>query len=127
MEKKFFKSKRKMIPWKLILLSALVMLILEYFVLLNVYKRSSTLQTISLVVAPVMIALAVVITYWLNPFTTYINPLILFVILVLLELPLSLYGYELYPPASLAERLIVAGTFGTAAVLISQSILLYIA
>jgi hypothetical protein len=116
-----------MIPWKLILLSALVMLILEYFVLLNLYKRSPSLQKISLIVAPLMIALAVIITYWIQPQQIYINPLILFLVLVLLELPLSLYGYELYPPASVVERLIVAGTFGTAAVLISQSILLYVA
>ena len=38
-----------------IFLSALVMFMLEYFVLLKLYKRSKKLQDVSLVVAPLMI------------------------------------------------------------------------
>jgi uncharacterized membrane protein YoaK (UPF0700 family) len=52
-----------------------------------------------------------------------INPVVLFVVLVLLELPLSLYGYELTPNASVLERLIVAGVVGVSSVLIAQGIL----
>lgn len=109
------------------IVSAIVMFFLELFVLLRLYKRSPTLQTISLVVAPLMIVVALFITNVIQNMmgspSILVNPLILFIVLILLELPLSLYGYELTPNASIPERLIVAGTFGVASVLIAQSIL----
>ena len=111
----------------LYLLSALVMFLLEYFVLLRVYRRPKNIQTISLVVAPLMIVLAIFLTFWIQKLiglqNSYIQPLILFIVLVLLELPLSLYGYPLQPDASIPERLIVAGTFGTASVLIASALI----
>jgi hypothetical protein len=112
----------------LYLLSALIMFILEYFVLLRVYKRSKTLEKISLIVAPIMIVIAIMITNFiqtllLNQRREPINPLLLFIVLVLLELPLSLYGYELTPDASIPERLVVAGSVGVVVVLIAQGIL----
>ena len=109
------------------LLSAFIIFILEYFVLLRIYKRTPTLQTISLFVAPIMIIVALLITSFIQKqFTSIrdrINPLILFFVLILLELPLSLYGYELTPNASIPERVIVAGSVGVVSVLIAQSIL----
>lgn len=113
----------------LYLVSALIMFLLEFFVLLRIYQRSPTLQKISLVVAPLMIILALWLTFFIqksfsiNP--SVLNPLVLFIVLMLLELPLSLYGYEIQPNASVAERMIVAGAFGVASVLIAQGILSY--
>jgi hypothetical protein len=62
-------------------------------------------------------------TYFLNESKGPLNPLLLFIVLVLLELPLSLYGYELTPDASIPERLVVAGSVGVVVVLIAQGIL----
>jgi hypothetical protein len=117
----------------LYLLSALIMFILEYFVLLRIYKRSPTLEKISLIVAPIMIVVALLITNFIQTHLLSdskaqiqrgpINPLLLFIVLVLLELPLSLYGYELTPDASIPERLVVAGSVGVVVVLIAQGIL----
>lgn len=119
-----------MFPLSLYLLSGLIMFLFEYFVLLRIYKRSPTLEKISLVVAPLMIIVALLITDFITLHLSSskknissINPLLLFIVLVLLELPLSLYGYQITPNASVPERLIVAGTFGTASVLIAQGIL----
>ena len=116
-----------MITLSLVLLSAFVIFVLEYFVLLRVYKRSPKLQTISLFVAPVMIMIALFLTSFIQKMfqitNDRLNIVILFFVLVLLELPLSLYGYELVPNASIVERLIVAGSVGVVSVLIAQGIL----
>jgi hypothetical protein len=113
----------------LYLTSALIMFILEYFVLLKLYKRPKNIETISLIVAPLMIVVALWITLLIQKqfklTLDTINPAVLFFVLVLLELPLSLYGYELTPNASILERVIVAGTFGVASVLIANAILQY--
>lgn len=111
---------------QLAIVSAAVMFVLEYFVLLRVYTRSQQLQTISLAVAPLMIVVA---QYMSHIFQTYTNlfitsrvdPISLFISLVLLELPLSLRGYAISPPASILERVVVAAVFGVAATVISES------
>jgi hypothetical protein len=109
--------------------SGLIMFLLEFFVLLRVYQRSPTLQKISLVVAPLMIILALWLTTLIQKVFSItpnqFNPLVLFVVLMLMELPLSLYGYEIQPNASVPERMIVAGSVGVASVLIAQGILSY--
>ena len=111
--------------WSLLILSAILMFVLEYFVLLQLYQRNKTLEKISLVVAPLLIILAIWITSLIQPKSSRINPLLLFVVLALLELPLSLYGYEIKPNASILERMLIAGVFGTAVVLIAEAILTY--
>ena len=91
---------------------AIVMLLLEYFVLLRLYKRTKPLETISLIVAPLMILVA-------NYFAA--TPVQLFVAFILMELPLSLNGYKITPDASLLERLVVASTFGVTASMVGKS------
>jgi hypothetical protein len=91
---------------------AIVMLLLEYFVLLRLYKRTKSLEMISLIVAPLMILVA-------NYFA--VTPVQLFAAFIIMELPLSLKGYKIIPDASLLERLVVASTFGVTASLIGKS------
>ena len=93
---------------------AIVMLFLEYFVLLNLYKRTESLQVISLIVAPLMILVA---TYFVGSDVPK-----LFLAFILMEIPLSLMGYELTPDASFIERLIVASSFGVTASLIGKAL-----
>lgn len=117
-------------PFILYLTSAIVMLLLEYFVLLRLYQRSKQLRTISLIVAPIMIIVGLWITIFLQDrlqlgSKSRVNVLLLFVVIFLLELPLSIYGYEIKPDASILERCIVVATFGTVSVLIAQSVLTY--
>jgi uncharacterized membrane protein YkvI len=113
---------------KLALISAIVMFILEYFVLLKVYKRSKKLETISLIFAPLMIIIAQYIAHLIQSNTnifdkTRINPLVLFLSFALLELPLAYNGYEISPNASILERVIIASGFGTVSTIIGQSII----
>ena len=91
---------------------AIVMLLLEYFVLLRLYKRTPSLELVSLIVAPLMILVA-------NYFA--VTPVQLLIAFVLMELPMSLKGYKITPDASLLERLVVASTFGVTASMIGKS------
>jgi hypothetical protein len=109
----------------LYILSAVLMLVVEYFILLQLYQRSKSLQTISLIVAPLLIILAIWITSMIQGPSNRLNLVILFIVIALLELPLSLYGYEITPNASVIERMLIAGVFGTAVVLIAEGILSY--
>jgi FtsH-binding integral membrane protein len=120
-----------MFDWKLIILSAFVMLFFEYFILLRIYQRNEKLEKISLIAAPIMVVIALILTQLVQRIffkkdEERINPLLLFVIFGLIELPLSLYGYQIKPEASIIERMIVAATFGLVSVLISYGILTYI-
>lgn len=103
-----------------LLVLAAVMFLLEYFVLLRVYKRSPELQRISLFVAPLMAVGSYLIGRHVlkrDP-----KPAEIFLIVMALELPLSLRGYKLTPDAAIWERLLVAGSFGTVAYTISKKI-----
>ena len=118
-----------MFDLNLALASAAVMLILEYTVLLDLYRRSPRLERISLVVAPLMIIVAQYIAHLLQTHTNFfvkdrIDNVALFIAFALLELPLSLYGYKLTPDASVLERVIVATTFGVASSNIALAILI---
>lgn len=92
---------------------ALVMFFLEYFVLLRLYRRSESLEVISLVVAPLMILIA-------NYFAK--TPAQLFAAFALMELPLSVIGYKITPDATILERVLVASSFGVTASLIGRAI-----
>ena len=95
--------------WK----GAIVMLLLEYFVLLRLYKRSKSLQVVSLIVAPLMVLVA-------NMFAD--TPIRLFIVFALMELPLSIVGYKIVPDASILERIVVASAFGVSSSLIGKAI-----
>lgn len=111
----------------LYIVSALVFLFFEYFFLLKLYRRSKTLETISLIVAPIITVIGLWISLFiqkqLNITPGRLNPIVLFVVFASLELPLSIYGYEIQPNASILERIIVVGTFGTASVLIANALI----
>ena len=93
-----------------IFVSVLVMFILEYFVLLKLYRRSQKLQKVSLVVAPLMI----LVGYYLFKILMKREPSLVeyFLTICLLELPLVIRGYDIKPDAKIWERLLVAGSFG---------------
>ena len=87
------------------------MFLIEHFVLLRLYRRSPTLQTISLVVAPLM----ALVGYMIARAVLRRDPTLAeyFLFISALELPLALRGYEIKPDAKIWERVLVAGTFGT--------------
>jgi hypothetical protein len=99
------------------LLAAFVALVFEYVVYLNLYKRSKKLEQISLIVAPGMAFIAVYLSYVLFG---YVSPLTVFTLAVLMELPLSLKGYEISPDETLPNRLVVAGIGITLSFLIAR-------
>ena len=115
--------------WSLYLVSASIMLLLEYFVLLRLYTRSKKLETISLILAPTMIVIGLWLTLFIqNQFQITpgrINPIVSFIVFVILEIPLALYGYDLTPNASMLERMVIAGTFGTISIMVASSIVNY--
>jgi hypothetical protein len=104
------------------LLSAFIMFLLEYFVILKIYQRSKTLEIVSLIVAPLIIILGILITKQLDK---SLSPLKLFIVFALLELPFSLYGYQITPNANILERVIVVGSFGVVSVITAKALLSY--
>ena len=107
------------------LFAGLIMLLLEYFVLLRIYKRKQSLHNTSLFFAFTMMFIAVFIVEYLKKIKKIKVAAIsyVFIIVLLMEIPLSLIGYELEPEAAFWERLVVAGSFGTVAYGISKTIL----
>lgn len=103
------------------ILPGIIMLFLEYFVLLRLYKRKANLHIISLVLATVMAILSVVIGYFFKKKMPSIFEV--FIIVLLMELPLSLKGYEITPDATIIERMVVAGVFGGFSYALSEAIL----
>jgi hypothetical protein len=113
---------------KLAAVSAIVMFLLEYVVLLRLYRRDKKLENISLVVAPLMIVGGQYIAHLLQTKTDYflkdrVDNVALFLAFALIELPFSLKGYKIEPDASIIERVVVASTFGVVATNIAQSII----
>lgn len=88
-----------------------VMFLIEHFVLLRLYRRSPSLETISLVVAPLMAFVGYMIAKGFLKRDPTLGEY--FLIIAALELPLALRGYEIRPDAPVWERVLVAGTFGT--------------
>ena len=93
-----------------IFVAALFMFVLEYFVLLKLYRRSQKLQKVSLVVAPLMI----LVGYYLFKIFMKRDPTLAeyFITICLLELPMAIRGYDIKPDAKVWERMLVAGSFG---------------
>jgi len=107
------------------LVAGLVMLLLEYSVLLRIYKRKKSLHNISLFFAFTMMFVAVFIVEYLYKIKKIKVPAIsyVFLIVVLMEVPLSYIGYDVEPYAAFWERLVVAGSFGTVAYGISKTLI----
>ena len=103
------------------LLPGIIMLILEYFVLIRLYDRSNNIKSISLFIAFAMIVLSILLGKLI--FKEHPTIAQIFLIVAYMELPLSIYGYQLTPDATIFERLIIAGTFGAASFAISEAIL----
>lgn len=108
--------------------SALVMVCFELGVLLRLFKRAESLFWPSLVIAGTMAVLSLRIAPALasisSLFTqTRLDYAAVFFVAVLLEVPLSLSGYNVQPPAKFLERLVVAGSFAVVSVMTAKSIL----
>lgn len=110
-------------------ISALVMIVFELGVLMRIFTRSASLFWPSVILAPTIavlslrIAPALASTSALLFSRTRLDYAAVFLVAVLLELPLSLIGYTIDPPAKLLERLVVAGSFAVVSVMTAKSIL----
>lgn len=99
---------------------SIVMGILEAFILTQEYKRP--FYYTSIIVATLMAGIG---SFLSRSYFTEKIPTIMFFIIVLFELPLSLYGYPLEPEANLLERLVIAGSFGAVSYVIGHQIYVY--
>lgn len=109
-------------------ISALVMVLFELGVLIRLFKRADWLFFPSLVIAGTMAVLSLRIAPALasmsSLFTqTRLDYAAVFFVSLLIEIPLSLSGYNVDPPAKFLERLIVAGSFAVVSVMTAKSIL----
>jgi hypothetical protein len=109
--------------YKVAIVFGILAFIFEYTVLLRLYKRSPKLETISLVVAPLMAVAAVLIS---DRVFGYVSPVTIFAIAAAIELPLSLIGYEIQPDASVPTRVVVAASAMTGLYLAAEGILTWV-
>jgi hypothetical protein len=109
--------------------SAIVMILFELGVLMRIFTRSASLFWPSVILAPTIAVLALRIAPALAGTSAFLfsrtrlDYAAVFLVAVLLELPLSLIGYTIDPPAKLLERLVVAGSFAVVSVMTAKSIL----
>lgn len=108
--------------------SAAVMVLFELGVLIRLFKRANwlfypslaiagTMAVLSLRLAPALASLSSVFTQ------TRLDYAAVFMVALLIEIPLSLSGYNVQPPAKMLERLVVAGSFAVVSVMTAKSIL----
>lgn len=109
------------------LLSAFVMFLLEYLFLVKIYKKEAVITPFRLILPPVLLIVAQVITYQIqdkkNKENNRINPFILFFIFILVKLPFTLNQYDLIEDVSLFERMMILGIEAVSATLIAEGIL----
>lgn len=110
-------------------ISAAVMVLFELGVLMRIFQRSAALFWPSIVIAPLMAVAALRLAPALSSAfpalytVTRLDYSAVFMVALFIEIPLSLMGYEIFPPAKMFERLIVAGSFAVVSVMTAKSIL----
>lgn len=108
------------------LLSALVMLLLEYLFLVKVYKKESIITTFRLLLPPILLVISQAITYQIqdekNKERNRYNPFILFFIFIIVKLPFTLNHYDIIEDVPLFERMMILGIEAVSATLIAEGI-----
>jgi chromate transport protein ChrA len=103
------------------------MFLLEYLFLVKIYKKESIVTPFRLLLPPVLLIVAQMITYQIqdkkNKENNRINPFILFFIFILLKLPFTFNQYDLIENISLFERMMILGIEAVSATLIAEGIL----
>jgi len=117
-----------MFSWTLAILSAILMLGLEYLFLIRVYDKTFTKPDFSaLIIPPILLILAQYITYRIqdnsNAKMQTLNPFILFLVIVVLKLPFSLFNHDIVKNISLLERLIITGVEAVSVTIIAEGLL----
>jgi hypothetical protein len=110
-------------------ISAATMILFELGVLMRIFKRDASLFWPSLVIAPSMAVAALKLAPLLAAAvpalytTTRLDYSAVFMVALFIEIPLSMMGYQIFPPAKMFERLVVAGSFAVVSVMTAKSIL----
>ncbi len=116
----------KMFNWVVSIISALVMLVMEYIILIPVYQKLSRKDWKVLIIPPILLILSQYLTYWIqdkgNEERQLINPFILVIVFLTLKLPFSIYRHDIVPGLSLGERMVISGAEAITATLIAEGI-----
>jgi hypothetical protein len=112
------------------IISAIVMFLLEYLFLVKVYKKESILTPFRLILPPVLLVFAQILTYQIqdekNKENDRINPFILFFIFILVKLPFTLNQFDLIEDVPIFERMMILGIEAVSATLIAEGIVAFI-
>lgn len=119
-----------MFPWNVAILSAIIMLALEYLVLIRVYDKVSNSDFKVLISPPLLLILAQYITYWIqdkdNSERKTFNPFLLVFVFLILKFPLSYYNHDVIPGIPLVERLAILAAEAISATIIAEGIIVLI-
>lgn len=115
-----------MFPWNVAIISAIVMFILEYLVLVRVYEKNYNNEWSVFIIPPILLIIAQGITYWIqdrnNSERKTFNPFLLVLIFVLLKLPFSYARHDIVPNIGLLERLAISAAEAISATIIAEGI-----
>jgi hypothetical protein len=115
-----------MFQWSVALLSAIIMLGLEYLVLVRIYEKNPNIEWGVAIIPPLLLIAAQYITYMFqdreNAKRDTLNPFILLVVFVILKLPFSLTKQDVVPQISLLERLAIVSAEAISATIIAEGI-----
>lgn len=113
---------------ELSILSAFIMLIIEYFFIIRIYKKESQISFQRLLLSPILLIVSQYISYLYeskkHEETQRFNPIVLFFTFILLQLPFAMQDYDLLVDVPLFERLVILGIEAVSATLIAEGLLI---
>lgn len=113
-----------MFPWNVAILSAIIMMIIEYLVLIRVYKKSYGQEISVFLIPPLLLIVAQFITYKIqdreNIERETLNPFILLIVYIILKFPFSFSKHDIVPDISLFERLVISGAEAVSATIFAE-------
>jgi hypothetical protein len=119
-----------MLTLPLVVLSAFISLILVNFIFLKIYENKGR-NIYPLLISPIVLVISLYITDFIQTRigwkydTNRLNILLLFFVILIVDAPFTISGYEVIPDISKGERLIVSGIEGISSYLIALAILLF--
>lgn len=117
-----------MFPWLVAFLSAVIMMLIEYLVLIRVYKKSYGRDIMIFLIPPFLLILAQFITYKIqdkeNMERDTLNPFILLIVFIILKFPFSFSKHDIVPDISLFERLVISGAEAVSATIFAEGLVI---
>lgn len=117
-----------MFQWNVAILSALIMVIIEYLVLVRIYDKISKRSWSLFLIPPILLIIAQYITYLIqdkqNQDRSTLNPFILVIVFLILKFPFSYFNHDIVPGISIFERMVISAAEAVSATIFAEGIII---